>query len=111
MVDYARESLRSDMTFSDLLVAVFVACKAEFRIVQMYRFQPVNPDCSVKFFENSVKAVDDVKSAVVYMAGVKTNTEKFRMLRSVNYSSQFLKAASYLAALARHRFKQNSRFL
>ena len=88
-----------------------MAAERIFAVIEVDRFQAVQPDHTVKFLQHIVQMIHDIISAVADMAGVETDAELFLPFGAVDDLPQLFKAAPDLAAFARHGLQQNRRVL
>ena len=59
----------------------------------------------VKLFDYTVKIIYNVVTCIVCMAGIKTDTQTFRMTDSVINRSEFFKGFSDFGTFSCHRFQ------
>ena len=75
MIDDVLYRIRADETLTDFFVPVFVRTHRIFRIVQVYRFQPLQSDNVVKVFQHAVQIVHNVVSRIENVASVKAHAD------------------------------------
>ena len=83
MIDNTDECIGTDLAFADTSVAVLVRIAIVETIIQMDRFQSVEADNTVEFFENAVEVVDDIIACVVDMARIETYAHFIRQRYTV----------------------------
>jgi len=106
MIDEGREGRKANAALPYFFMAVLLAGKRIFAVVQVDGPQTVKAHGPLKGIQHAVQIVYQIISAVVDVAGVQTHAQKLRVLHAVNNGPQFLKSAAHLAALARHRLKK-----
>ena len=95
------------MAFADFFVAVLVAGRRVFAVVDMDGLEPIQTDNPVKLGNHAVQIVDDIVAAVGNVAGIKTYPQLVVDGYTVDDGPKLLKAAADLAALAGHGFQQH----
>ena len=106
MVRHGSERVKADAALADGGVAVLVGAERVLRVVQVDGAQAVEPDHAIELLQHAVQIAGDVVAAVPHVAGVQAHGHLFVQLHLIQNGGQLFKRAAHLAALARHRFKQ-----
>ena len=75
---------KAKTALADFFVSVLVTLKRVLAVVHVYCFKAVKSQYSIKLIKHAVKVIYNVIAGIVYMSGVKANTELFVKLHTVN---------------------------
>ena len=96
MVYDGSKSLKSDFALTDIGMAVFLCALRIFAVIDMEDSNLVFSENPVKGFDDTVKIIPDVISAVMCVAGVKADTKLFIIGDAAINPGQLFKGAAKL---------------
>ena len=91
MTHYIYKRIQSDLSFTDLRMAVFVAAQTIHAVIQMNCFQSGKSDHLIKFMKHTIQVMDNIISSIPHVTGIQTDAQFIILLHPVNNLSQFLK--------------------
>ena len=82
MGDDPSDGIQSQRAAADLLVTVLVAGKRLHTVVEMDRFEPVQPHDPVKFPDNGIQIIHNIVARAINMTGIDTDTQFITPVRA-----------------------------
>lgn len=105
VMDNIREGVKANLAKTDVSMSVFCGTASILTVVDMEDRNLILPKKVVKFLDHTVKIMNDIITAVMCVASVKSYPKLLVVSDTVVYACQFFKVSSQLRAFSRHSLK------